>query len=78
MTTEPFQPKTSHDSKVAGWSILGLFLSGLTSMVLAAFAPHLTPSAQTTLLNIGLACVSAVAGSLVTHQPSSSSGPPTG
>lgn len=55
---------TTHADKIAGWSIIGLFLSGLVSMTLASFAPHLSPSAQTTLLNIGLGCTAAVAGNL--------------
>lgn len=56
---------TTHSDRVAGWSIIGLFVSGLASMILASFAPHLSPSAQTALLNVGLTCVGMVGGSLM-------------
>jgi hypothetical protein len=68
-------PQTTHSDKVAGWSIIGLFVLGVVAVVVGAYAPHLSAAGQTALFVIAGSCGSAVAGSLV-PRPSTPPAPP--
>lgn len=70
--------QTSHLDKVAGWSIIGLFVLGVVAIIVGAYAPHLSPSGQTALFVIGSNAGAAVAGSLWTRRNSAPpADPPT-
>lgn len=73
-------PQTTHSDRVAGWSIIGLFVLAVVTVIVGAYAPHLSPQGQTALFIIAASCGSAVAGSLMprgnTPTPPPSSPPP--
>lgn len=58
-------PQTTHSDRVAGWSIIGLFVLGVTCVIVGAYTPHLDAAGRTALFVIAGNCGGAVGGSLI-------------